>query len=1343
MTTARHPAGLGSDLEVVRARLAEAELTDADRARIARRLAAPERRGRRGRTSGRGGAPAGGGPDPARLADELARAEARYAARLAAVPTPTYPEQLPVSERRDDILAAIRDHQVVVVAGETGSGKTTQLPKLCLELGRGVRGMIGHTQPRRIAARSVAERIADELGVDLGGPVGYAVRFDDRVGDTTLVKVMTDGVLLAEVQRDRDLLAYDTVIVDEAHERSLNIDFLLGYLTRLLPRRPDLKLVVTSATIDTARFAAHFAAPVVEVSGRTFPVEVRYRPLVDDAGPTAAEDDEGAERPPPAGAPLGDERDLMTAICDAVGELVADGPGDVLVFLPGERDIRDAADAVREAFPDGLEVLPLYARLTSAEQHKVFRPHRQRRVVLATNVAETSLTVPGVRGVVDVGTARISRYSHRTKVQRLPIEAVSRASADQRAGRCGRVAPGTCIRLYSEADYLGRPEFTDPEILRTNLASVILQMAAIGLGPLDEFPFVEPPDRRAVADGMALLEELGALEPGASRAPGGRAGSVVPRLTGVGRRLARLPVDPRLARMLVEAERLGCVREVTVIVAAMSVQDPRERPPDRVAEAAEAHRRFEVDGSDFLGFVSLYDHLQALQAELSGNQFRRRCRAEFLHVLRIREWQDLVSQLRGVHRAEGITPNREPADPDVVHRALLAGLLSHVGVRNRERGDYSGARGTRFSIGRGSVLARRQPGWVIAGELVETTRTWARTVGRIEPVWLEEAAVHVLSRSWSDPWWDAAAGQAVVDERATLYGLPVVTDRRVPWARVDPAGARAMFVQHALVEGDWNGADRVLARTRERLASIAALEERIRRRDLLAADAARFAFYDAVVPDDVVGARSFERWWRGARSRHPGLLDVPLATLLDPAAPRVDVRAYPDEWVGGGLRLPLRYRFAPGEPDDGVTARVALAALGRLDADRLDWHIPGFRAELVAALVRGLPKAQRRQLGAAADIAADVAAARGPADGPLLDVVAADLARRIGEPVSPLTWSLDDLPAHLRIRVEVVDADGRVRAAGRDARALADDLRVEAAAALAAAAPGLDVHGATSWTFGTVARRVEVGGGAVGYPTLVDEGAGVGLTVTDSVAAQADGMWRGTRRLLLLGAPLPMQHLQRRLTNATKLALGHWPQGLPELAVDCATAVADDVITAAGGPPYDAAAFARLARVTAAVLADRVTDLVTLAGGVIAVAGRLEGRLDELDGRPDMRTAVTDARRQLVGLVHPGFVASTGTARLPHLLRYLDALDRRLGRLPAEGRRDAERMAAMAGVQARYDVLADALVQGRAPREARAGLSHVRWMLEELRVQLWAESLGTAEPVSVARVRRALDAIGG
>ncbi|WP_280314825.1 ATP-dependent RNA helicase HrpA [Nocardia abscessus] len=973
------------------------------------------------------------GGDLSEVEAEIATAELRVEARRAAVPEIRYPEQLPVTARRADIAAAIAKHQVVIVAGETGSGKTTQIPKICLELGRGIRGTIGHTQPRRLAARTVAERIAEELGTELGDVVGYTVRFTDHASEHTLVKLMTDGILLAEIQRDRLLRRYDTIIIDEAHERSLNIDFLLGYLKQLLPRRPDLKVIITSATIDPELFARHFAdeagnpAPIVEVSGRSYPVEIRYRPLaLELPGAVEDEDDEDTRVV---------DRDPVDAIGDAVTELFDAGDGDVLVFLSGEREIRDTADALRDLKLPRTEILPLYARLSTAEQHRVFAPHTGRRVVLATNVAETSLTVPGIRYVVDPGTARISRYSMRTKVQRLPIEPVSQASARQRSGRCGRVADGICIRLYSEDDFESRPTFTEPEILRTNLAAVILQMTALGLGDIENFPFVEAPDRRAIRDGVALLEELGALARRDDAAARTGDDDAALSLTPIGREMAQLPVDPRMARMLVEANRNGCLADVLVIVAALSIQDVRERPAEHQQAAAAEHARFTVEGSDFLAYLRLWEYLGGQRKSLSSNQFRRMCREEFLHYLRIREWQDLHGQLRTITKglgwstradepadgarsagADATTPDRKsgnrtrrngparrrgdgrsgadrdrsalaaaavdddgmPWDSTAIHQALLAGMLSHIGVREAESREFLGARNAKFMIFPGSSLAKKPPRWVMAAELVETSRLWGRMAAKIEPEWAERLAGDLVKRTYSEPHWSAKRGAARAYERVTLYGIPLVTGRAVDYGRIDAELSRELFIRHALVQGEWQTRHEFFHRNRALLEDVADLEHRARRRDILVDDEVLFEFYDKRLPADIVSVRHFDSWWRSARREDPELLDFSTSTVVNEGAAALDPAAFPDSWRQGELSFPLSYQFEPGTEEDGVTVRIPVEQLAHVRAVGFDWLVPGMRDELAAALIKTLPKALRRSVVPAPDFAAAALAALTP-----------------------------------------------------------------------------------------------------------------------------------------------------------------------------------------------------------------------------------------------------------------------------------------------------------------------------------------------------------------------------
>ncbi|HEY2550660.1 MAG TPA: ATP-dependent RNA helicase HrpA [Streptosporangiaceae bacterium] len=1294
------------------------------------------------------------------LQAEAVAAAAAIADRRRSVPVLSYPAELPVSQLREEIGALIAAHQVVIVAGETGSGKTTQLPKICLELGRGIAGQIGHTQPRRIAARTIAERIAAELGTELGGAVGYKVRFADTSSDRTLVKVMTDGILLTELQRDRDLLGYDTLIIDEAHERSLNIDFILGYLHQLLPRRPDLKVIITSATIDTDRLSAHFGepgrpAPVIEVSGRTYPVEVRYRPLGEPAGQ--------GEQPPGRGDRDREPRDQVQAISDAVSELRADGPGDILVFLSGEREIRDTADALAGLPPragQGLDVLPLYARLPAADQHRVFAAHRGQRVVLATNIAETSLTVPGIHYVIDAGTARISRYSQRTKVQRLPIEPVSRASADQRAGRCGRTADGICIRLYSEEDYAARPQYTEPEILRTSLASVVLQMAALDLGDVADFPFVDRPDSRQVSDGVRLLEELGALQPG-------RPGR--PRLTQAGRKLARLPADPRLGRMILAADEAGCTREVLIITAALSIQDPRERPAD-AREAADArHARFAEPGSDFLTFLRLWDYLGEQQRALSGSAFRRMCRREYLHYLRVREWQDVHGQLRQAARELGITagqdqrtagagqPAAEPGDHEPrfsaeaarsVHTALLAGLLSQIGMKDsgetkkqgagpvaRRRGpaEFTGARGARFSIFPDSALARRPPQWVMAAELVETSRLWARITARIEPEWAEPVAAHLVRRSYSEPRWDAGRGEAVASEKVTLYGLPIVAARTVSLGRVDARLARELFLRHALVEGDWQSRHEFFRRNQALLSEAAELEQRARRRGLVADDTAVFAFYDSRIPAEVTSARHFDAWWKQARAQAPGLLTMSEADLAGPAADEVSAADYPDSWHG----LPLSYEFEPGQSDDGVTVGIPLASLSQVPAEEFGWQVPGLRAELVTELIRSLPKQLRTAFVPAPDTARAVLASLGEPHGDLLDALSAELGRIGGVTIPRSAWNLSRLPGHLQVNFRVTSDDGKTLAEGKDVAGLREQLRPRLHAALSEAAAGLTRTGLRGWDIGTL-PRVFRAGQVTGYPALADHGDSAAVELFETEAEAAASMLRGTRRLILLQVPSGVRAVARRLPSSTKLAMSRHPYpSVSAMLDDCAACAADQVILDAGGPAWDEGGFALLLAAARERLAVTAADVLGAAARVLTAAQQAESRLEAATS-PAMAAAADDIRGQLAGLIYPGFISETGAGRLGDEVRYLQAIVRRLERTPWDPARDAERTAAV-------HRMADAWRQAmdRLPSAARSAepARSVRWMIEELRVSLFAPALGTARPVSEKRILAALDAL--
>ncbi|MFB7643669.1 ATP-dependent RNA helicase HrpA [Streptomyces sp. NPDC056084] len=1258
------------------------------------------------------------------IAAEAQKSAERVARRSARMPEVSYPEQLPVSQKKDDILEAIRDHQVVIVAGETGSGKTTQIPKICMELGRGVRGMIGHTQPRRIAARTVADRIAEELKTPLGEAVGWKVRFTDQVDqDATFVKLMTDGILLAEIQTDRELRGYDTIIIDEAHERSLNIDFLLGYLAQLLPRRPDLKVVITSATIDPERFSRHFGdAPIVEVSGRTYPVEVRYRPLLE-------EDSEDADR------------DQITAICDAVDELQAEGPGDILVFLSGEREIRDTADALIKKNLRSTEVLPLYARLSHAEQHRVFQQHSGRRIVLATNVAETSLTVPGIKYVIDPGTARISRYSHRTKVQRLPIEPVSQASANQRKGRCGRTSDGVCIRLYSEDDFLTRPEFTDAEILRTNLASVILQMTAAGLGDIEKFPFIDPPDHRNIRDGVQLLQELGALDP-AEKDP-------KKRLTQQGRKLSQLPVDPRLARMVLEADRNGCVREVMVIAAALSIQDPRERPSDKQTQADQQHARFKDETSDFLAFLNLWRYVREQQKERGSSSFRRMCKQEYLNFLRIREWQDIYSQLRTVAKTMGIHLNEEDAPEQSVHTSLLAGLLSHIGLKDTDKNEYLGARSAKFAIFPGSALFKKQPKLVMSAELVETSRLWARVNAKIEPEWIEPLAQHLVKRTYSEPHWEKDQAAVMAYERVTLYGVPIVANRKVNYGRIDAEASRELFIRNALVEGDWRTHHKFFADNRKLLTEVEELEHRARRRDILVDDETLYDFYDRRVPEHVVSGAHFDSWWKHKKRDEPELLDFEREMLINEKAGAVTKDDYPDSWRQGPLKFRVTYQFEPGADADGVTVHVPLQVLNQVTDEGFDWQIPGLREEVVTELIRSLPKPIRRHYVPAPNYASKFLDRAVPLQEPLPVTLARELQRMVGVPVTADDFDLSRVPDHLKITFRIVDERRRKLAEDKDLEALKLQLRPKARQALSQAAAAtagptgesIERSGLTDWTIGTLTKVFETrraGQPVKAFPALVDAGESVSVRLFDTEAEQRQAMWRGTRKLILLNIPVnPAKFASDKLTNQQKLALSRNPHGsIQALFDDCATAAADKLIADHGGPAWDEESFRKLYDRVRADLVDATVRTVGQVQQILAAWQACERRLKATSSLT-LVANVADVRKQLAALVPPGFVTLTGLKRLPDLMRYLVAVDRRLQQMPTAVQRDTTRMEKVHEMQDEYAWLLEQLPQGRPVPQP---VLDIRWMIEELRVSYFAHALGTAFPVSDKRIVKAIDA---
>ncbi|MER5196236.1 ATP-dependent RNA helicase HrpA [Streptomyces sp. NPDC002755] len=1259
---------------------------------------------------------------------EVARVEERMVLRRGRVPAVSYPEQLPVSQKKDEIAAAIRDHQVVIVAGETGSGKTTQIPKICLELGRGVRGMIGHTQPRRIAARTVAERVAEELATPLGEAVGWKVRFTDQVNpDATFVKLMTDGILLAEIQTDRELHAYDTIIIDEAHERSLNIDFLLGYLAQLLPRRPDLKVVITSATIDPERFSRHFGdAPIVEVSGRTYPVEVRYRPLLE-------EDSEDVDR------------DQITAITDAVEELMGEGKGDILVFLSGEREIRDTADALEKKKYRFTEVLPLYARLSHAEQHRVFQQHTGRRIVLATNVAETSLTVPGIKYVIDPGFARISRYSHRTKVQRLPIEAISQASANQRKGRCGRTSDGVCIRLYDEDDFLARPEFTDAEILRTNLASVILQMTAAGLGDIEKFPFLDPPDHRNIRDGVQLLQELNALDP-SEKDPRRR-------LTQTGRKLAQLPVDPRLARMVLEADKNGCVREVMVIAAALSIQDPRERPADKQTQADQQHARFKDETSDFLAYLNLWRYVREQQKERGSSSFRRMCKQEYLNFLRIREWQDIYTQLRTVAKQMGIHLNEDDAPEQSVHVSLLAGLLSHIGmkdVKDGNKNEYLGARSAKFAIFPGSALFKKQPRFLMSAELVETSRLWARVNARIEPEWVEPLAGHLLKRTYSEPRWEKDQAAVMADEKVTLYGVPIIAQRKVNYGRIDPETSRDLFIRNALVEGDWRTHHKFFADNRRLLSEVEELEHRARRRDIVVDDETLFDFYDQRVPEHVVSGAHFDSWWKHKRHEQPDHLDFEREMLIRESAEAVTKADYPDSWRQGQLKFRVTYQFEPGADADGVTVHIPLQVLNQVTDEGFDWQIPGLREEVVTELIRSLPKPIRRHYVPAPNFAKRFLDSAVPLQEPLTTTMARELKRMVGVPFEAEDFDWSRLPEHLRITFRIVDERRRNLAEDKDLETLRLRLKPKARQAISQAAAAiaerqggesLERSGLTDWTIGSLARVFETrraGQPVKAYPALVDDGDTVSVRLFDTEAEQAEAMWKGTRRLILRTIPVnPAKFASEKLTNAQKLALSANPHGsIQALFDDCAMAAADRLIADFGGPAWDEESYRKLYDKVRAEIVDTTVRTVGQVQQVLAAWQACERRLKGVRS-PVLLANLADVRKQLDALVKPGFVTWAGLRRLPDLMRYLVAADRRLQQMPTGVQRDTSRMEKVHEMQDEYAWLLEQLPKGRpVPQQ----VLDIRWMIEELRVSYFAHALGTAYAVSDKRIVKAIDA---
>jgi ATP-dependent helicase HrpA len=1303
-----------SDFRRIQGDIQKAMLSD--RHRLERDLRAVEQAGREGK------------PQDARLRrllEDLARSVAVRDARLAATPKPAFDDSLPIHARRDEIAAAIREHQVVVVSGETGSGKSTQLPKICLALGRGIDGMIGHTQPRRIAARSIAVRVAEELGVGMGREVGFKIRFADATSPRTYVKLMTDGILLAETQGDRLLSQYDTIILDEAHERSLNVDFLIGYLKRLLPKRPELTLIITSATIDSARFARHFSragtgVPVIEVSGRSYPVEIRYRPPQPDAE--------------------GNEPDLEDAVLAAVKELARIDHGDMLIFMPTERDIHEVAKGLRGASIPGdypghkTEILPLYARLPAAQQQRVFEPHAHRRIVIATNVAESSLTVPGVRYVIDPGTARISRYSARSKTQRLPIEPVSQASADQRAGRCGRLGPGICIRLFGQEDYAARDRYAVPEILRSNLASVILQTKALRLGEVEGFPFLDPPKSTAIRDGYRTLFELGALDE-------------ANQLTELGWKLSRLPVDPRIGRMILAAGEEDCLHELLIIAAALAVRDPRERPMEKPEEADACHARFADGESDFLGYLKLWDFYHELRAKLSRNQLRKACRQNFLSHNRMREWTDIHLQLLRLVDEAGMGQRARRDDYDAIHRAVLTGLLANVAFRG-ETYEYTVAGGGKAHLWPGSALFGKRPKWVVGAELVETSRRYLRTCGRIDPRWIEPLADHLVKRTYSDPHWDAKSGSAVASERVSLFGLVVVPQRRVAYGPINPAAARELFIQHGLVEGQIGdaglGASDVgpipafLVHNQRLLQEMERLQAKLRRHDLLRGERAQYEFYDDRIPPDVYDLARLNRWRREAARDNPRLLMMTEADLVAEPLDESVAEAFPDAIPVADSRLPLDYRFEPGSQDDGLTLTVPLEALSQIDPERLGWLVPGLLEQKVTALIKSLPKAIRRNLVPAPDTARKVAGMIRFGEGSILDAAAAQLGRIAGMAIRPEAFQEDKLPDELRMNVRVVDDDGNPLAAGRDLGLLRQELRVAAAARFSEIDdPRWNREGVTRWDFEELPAEIELSRGGFAlkaYPALVDGGQSASLRLMDSPERAARATRGGLRRLFCLAADRDLRSQVQWLPGLDKMVLWAAPLRGFDVRLQLAELIADRAFVADVPTPRSAAEFDARLRAGRGRIAAAVQDVAGLAGRLFEAFHQASLAIEQATS-PPWQYAVEDARGQLDRLAGPDFLTATPWEWLVHCPRYFRAIAARLDKLRSGGLA-RDRRAFEEDFLPRREAYLERVARHEQQGIFDPELVLYRWMLEEFRVSLFGQQLGTSIPVSAKRLDR-------
>lgn len=1308
------------------------------------------------------------------VAQKLHQSQQKYQQRLIQLPKPEFPLELPVSAKKEEIAAAIQKHQVVIVCGETGSGKTTQLPKICLELGRGVAGLIGHTQPRRIAARSVASRIAQELKSPLGDAVGYKVRFNDKLSESSYVKLMTDGILLAETQGDKFLNAYDTIIIDEAHERSLNIDFLLGYLKQLLPKRPDLKVIVTSATIDAERFSKHFNdSPVIEVSGRTYPVEIRYRPL-GKAGFRAKEiaeadnaqfdlDDEtifGIARKAKTEARWlaedDEEEAIEEAILDAADDLLRQGDGDILVFLPGEREIRDVADHLRKyqgrsAKLKHIEVLPLFARLSIEDQQKIFKSHSTRRIVLATNVAETSLTVPGIKYVIDAGLARVNRYSPRAKVEQLQIEKISQAAARQRAGRCGRVSNGICVRLYSEEDFNGRPEFTDPEILRSSLASVILRMAALRLGDVAEFPFIEAPSSRLIADGYQQLQELGAVD---SRR----------QITEIGLQLAKLPLDPRVGRMILAAKREHCLKEILIIASVLSIQDPRERPMEKREAADQAHAKFAGDGSDFMSYLKLWDFFEhALKNKKSNKDLLNQCHTNYLSFLRLKEWRELHAQLLEIVSEMELKLNDKEASYEQIHKALLSGLLGNIGFKDGESESYAGARGIRFHIAPGSSLKKLRPKWVMAAELVDTSKLYARCVAKIEPDWIEPLARGLTESHYSDPRWDRKMGMVNAWERVSLYGLTIIPKRRVHYGPINPTESREIFIREALANGEFDTRAAFFMANERLIAEVEELEHKARRQDVLVDEHQLFAFYDAKIPADIYNAASFEKWRIEAEKLNPKLLYLTREDLMRHGADAITAIQFPEKMLLDGVETHLKYRFEPGHVLDGVTATIPLALLNQLNPVQTEWLVPGMLREKLTYLIKALPKTFRRvcvpvpefvtgfleyveqmsfrRKSESRDVTVktpDSDLRRNDDDKslPLLDTLAAYIQHKTTLKISKDDWNLSDIPPHHLMNFSVVDDAGRELAMGRDWHALKKQLGSAAQLTFRNASPDIEKTGLKQWDFGDLPQTLSFerdGLKVTGYPALEDNIDSVSVKLFDTEREAQQSHRRGVCRLMRFELKEQMKQLEKGLPNFNQYALVLRTVVSPDdLREDMIAAIADRAFIGDDELPRSNADFMKLKQ-RARTRLPAVTEAVARQAQAIA------GEYQLLTQKQNQMSATVnrlkrDLEQQIGLLVFKGFFSKTPWEQLQHLPRYLKALRLRIEKHPANPDRDGKNAAGIGLIWQRWQDKVNALQQ--AHLEVPQEVLDYRWLIEELRVSLFAQELKTPFPVSIKRLEK-------